>query len=159
MPVFVFSIFMTLVSLGATILIVMLIIKAVENARKARQEAFYKALDRGVYDVRLLGRTKGSGKASLGWGIFFVAVGLGIFFGLAANVDPTILRMGMPGALIPFFIGVGLIVFYFLARSASRDVERNGEPMRVLPKIGGSDEPIEVAKSATDGGEDRTAGV
>jgi len=149
MPVFVFSIMMTLISLGATILIVMMIFRAVEAGRRARREAFYKALDRGIYDVRLLGGKTGPRRAALGWGIFFVATGLGIFFGLAANVDPLVLRMGMPGALIPLFIGIGLIIFHYLSRSASKREEQNGEPVRI-PPVGGVEKPAGRIQDGTD---------
>ena len=153
MPVFAFSAFITIISLGALVLIVMLIVRGVTAVTRVRQEAFYKALDKGVYDYRLLGKPRGASTAPLGWGIFFVAVGLGIFLGLAANIDPMILRMGMPGALIPLFIGVGLIIFYYLSRSKVREAQENNRPV-TLPPEGGEDGPAHVHTVDSDGHEE-----
>ncbi len=123
-----------LLALSAAIVMLMLFIKAGERAQKRKQENFLKALENGVYDYRLLGKSKG-GNALLGWGIVFVALGLGILIGLGSMSDPTVLSEGgMTGSMIPLLIGVGMIVFYFVGRKLGNG--RTDQPV-VLEGEGG----------------------
>jgi preprotein translocase subunit YajC len=135
MPGMILAFMLTLVSLGAVVLILLLILQAQNRAATRRHEMFTKALESGVYDKRLLGESK-SGHAMLGWGIFFVAVGFGIMIALGSNPDPAVFRNGVGGSVIPLFIGIAMIVFYFIARKLSRGQEQNGMPI-VLDKENG----------------------
>lgn len=137
-----FGFLFTLVSLGAVVLMLVLIIQGQNRSEKRRQETFFKVLDSGVYDYRLLGKPK-RGHAMLGWGIVFVAIGLGVLIGLASMSDPIPLREGgVTGSMIPMLVGVGMIIFYFLSRKLSDG--KNGEPVvfdredgKVPPRIAG----------------------
>jgi hypothetical protein len=125
-----FAFLVTLICLGAFVLVVMLIVRGVNQRQRARQEMFNALLAKGVYDYRLLkGR---SGNASLGWGITFVAVGVAILIGLARMPDPMIVRHGAIGGFIPLFIGLGLIIFYVISNAARR-ASSNGEPIQLRP--------------------------
>jgi len=139
MPGMVFAFLTTIVSLGAVVLMLLIIIQSQNRAASRRQEMFNKALEAGVYDKRLLGKTK-SGHAMLGWGIFFVAVGFGIMIALGTNADPMIFRNGVGGAVIPIFIGVAMIVFYILAKRFDKSQLENGRPI-VLDKQNGEAPP------------------
>lgn len=137
MPRMILAFLITLVSLGAAVLMVLLVIQGLGRQAKRRQEVFLKTLESGVYDYRLLGKRK-RGHAILGWGIVFTATGLGILVGLASMTDPNVLRDGgLTGSLIPMFVGIGLIVFYFLVRKLGNGSTRNGEPV-MLDKEKGS---------------------
>ena len=52
---------------------------------------------------------------TLGWGIFFLAVALGILVAVASNVQ----IWGMAGLAL-LFGGIGLIIFYFVAARSER---------------------------------------
>lgn len=52
---------------------------------------------------------------TLGWGIFFLAVGLGIIVAVASNVQ----IWGIAGIAL-LFGGIGLIIFYFIAARTER---------------------------------------
>lgn len=52
---------------------------------------------------------------ALGWGIFFLAVGLGILAAVASNVQVW----GIAGIAL-LFSGIGLIIFYFVAARTER---------------------------------------
>lgn len=126
-----FAFLVTLICLGAFVLIVMLIVRSVNQRQRARQEMFNALLAKGVYDYRLLkGRT---GSASLGWGITFVAIGIAILIGLARMPDPMIVRHGAIGGFIPLFIGLGLIVYYVISNAMKRRANSNGEPIQLRP--------------------------
>ncbi len=137
-----FSFLITLVSVGALVLIVLLIVKSVEHSRRVRQEAFLKALEGGVYDCELLGRKRRS-VASLGWGITFIAVGLALLIGF---VSLGIIGDALIGALIPLFIGVGLTIFHVLVRRASLGTEANGEPISIAAK---GETPVTIKSDGT----------
>jgi hypothetical protein len=140
MPEMIIAFLMTVVGLGAALLMILLFLQAQNRAATRRQEAFYKALDAGVYDQRLLGKKK-RGHALLGWGIIFVAIGLGILIGLASMTDPDVLRDGgITGSMIPMLIGVGMIVFYYLGRKLSNGRNGNGQPVS-LDRENGSEPP------------------
>ncbi|MBD3347575.1 MAG: hypothetical protein GF400_00065 [Candidatus Eisenbacteria bacterium] len=128
MPQMVFAFLITLVNLAAVILILLIVIQAQNRAAKRRQEMFLKALESGVYDRKLLGKTKG-GHALLGWGIFFLFVGFAIMIALRFAPDPFIWRSGMAGAIIPIFIGLAMVVFYFIVRALTRSREQNDRPV------------------------------
>lgn len=132
MPGLIFAFLMTLISLGAVILIVMLGLQAERRKSTARQETIFKLLESGVYDPRLL-RPKKRGHAVLGWGIIIMTTGLGVLAGLAGNQDPAVLRNGLPGAMVPMFVGIGMIVFWIIVRRVSSGTKENGEPI-VLEK-------------------------
>jgi hypothetical protein len=134
MPVFVFSLIMALMSFGLTIVIVLLIVSAVTKRQRIRQEMFSKMLESGIYDPRLLRPTRQS-VAPLGWGIFFIAIGLALMIGLTVM---GIFTDGVVGALIPLFIGIGLVVYHMLARRSSADAAENDKPIRIEPKASGS---------------------
>jgi len=128
--VFAFAMVQTLVSLAATVLVVLIIAKAIERGGQRRHEAFLKVLEAGVYDRALL-KKKTRGHASLGWGIVFVAVGAGLFIGFAVL---GILSEAAIGAVIPLFMGIGLIVFHSVVRRAAGEEKENGEPIRLPGK-------------------------
>jgi len=134
MPVFVFSLIMAMLSFGLTIVIVLLIVSAVTKRQRIRQEMFSKMLERGIYDPRFLRPTRRS-VAPLGWGIFFIAVGIALIIGLTVM---GIFTEGVIGALIPLFIGAGLIVYYVLVQQRSVEESQNDKPIRVEPQGGGS---------------------
>ena len=140
MPGLIMAFLITVVTLGAVVLMLLLIIQSHNRAATRRQETFYKALEAGIYDQRLLSKKK-RGHALLGWGIILVAIGLGIFIGLGSMSDPNVLRDGgITGSMIPMLIGVGMIVFYYLGRKLSNGKETNGEPV-VLDREDGSVPP------------------
>jgi len=126
--VFVFPLLMTLISLAGAVVIIMLIVRGAMHGQNLRKQAFDAALARGVYDRGLLTK-KSKGVAPLGWGIFFVAIGVAMIIGFATL---GILGEGATGALIPLFVGIGLIIFYMLTRHL-REEERNGKPIEIPP--------------------------
>jgi len=132
MPGMVLAFLMTVVSLGAAVLMVLIFVQAQNRAAARKQEMFMKALEAGVYDKKLLGKTKG-GNALLGWGIFFVMLGFGIMIALGSAPDPLVFRNGIGGAVIPLFIGIAMIVFYSVSKKLSKGQEENGKPV-VLDK-------------------------
>jgi Domain of unknown function (DUF6249) len=128
--VFAFAMVQTFVSLAATILVVLIIAKAVERAGQRKHEAFLKVLEAGVYDRKLL-KAKTRGHGSLGWGIVFTAIGVGLFIGFAVL---GILKEGAIGALVPLFTGIGLIVFHSIVKRMASEEKENGEPVRLPGK-------------------------
>ena len=132
MPVFAFSLIMALLSFTLTIFIVMLIVRAVNRAQRIRQEMFAKVLESGIYDYRLL-RGRRRGVAPLGWGLFFIAVGVALIIGLTIM---GIFTEGAIGALIPFFIGLGLIIYYVLVKKQTAGEADNDKPIRFDVKVG-----------------------
>ena len=144
-PMAFFSFLVTLISLVACVLIVMLIVRSVQQGRVAREKAFRAALDRGVYDPKLIRSTSsgGSRAASLGWGIFFFMVGIALLIGLGTL---GVLADAALGGLIPLAIGVGLISFYIIMKRSQKDIEHNGDPIRFDPKVG---QPVEKSDGGT----------
>lgn len=132
MPVFVFSLIMALLSFSMTVIIVLLIVSAVTKRQRIRQEMFSKMLESGIYDPRLIRPTRRS-VAPLGWGIFFIAVGIALMIGLTVM---GIFTNGVVGALIPLFIGAGLIVYYVLVQKRTAEETENDKPIRIEPKAG-----------------------
>lgn len=121
------AVFTTLVVLGAAVVIVMLIVKAIAHKQKVRQETIRMMLDRGVYDYRLIyGKKKGY--ASLGWGIVFVAIGFGMLVGF---ISLGLIREGLMGSSIVLLLGVGLIVYHVMTRT-DRDAD-NEQPIIIKP--------------------------
>ena len=143
MPALIFAFLMTLVSLGAVVLIVVLGIQAEGRKAKVRQETFLKLLESGVYDYRLVRRKK-RGNGLLGWGIVFTALGLGIWVGLGSMEDPSIVRNGMTGAMIPFFVGIGMIVFWAIVRRVTKGSEENDKPVVLDERRGAPRPPTDV---------------
>lgn len=137
MPVFVFSLIMALMSFSLTIVIVLLIVSAVTKRQRIRQEMFTKMLESGIYDPRLL-RPMRRSVAPLGWGIFFIAVGIALIIGLTVM---GIFTDGVIGALIPLFAGAGLIVYYALVQRRTAEETQNDKPIRIDPKQSGSPPP------------------
>jgi hypothetical protein len=125
-----FSFLTALVSLGAGVLMIMLIMKGINRSQEIRQQTYIKTLEKGIYDYRLLGGKPSSGTAVLGWGIFFTAVGIALFFSFIAL---GILSEALAGALCPLFIGIGLIVYYGVRRKIVGDEKQNGEPVALSP--------------------------
>lgn len=130
-----FSFMTALVSLGASVLMVMLIVKGINRNQETRQQTYMKTLESGIYDYRLLGGKKSSGTAALGWGIFFASVGVALLFSFIAM---GILSDALAGALCPLFIGVGLIIYYGVRRKLVGDEKENGEPVTFSPKSEGT---------------------
>jgi len=140
MPEMVLAFLMTVVSLGAAVLMVLIFVQAQNRAAARKQEMFMKALDAGVYDRKLLGQKTKDGNALLGWGIFFVMLGFGIMIALGSAPDPMVFRNGIGGAVIPLFIGIAMIVFYSVSKKLSKGQEENGKPV-VLDKDEGKAPP------------------
>jgi len=134
MEMFAFSLIMGLLSFSATVIIVLLIVSAVTKRQRIRQEMFSKMLESGIYDPRLLRPTRRS-VAPLGWGIFFIAIGIALVIGLTVM---GIFTEGVVGALIPLFIGAGLIVYHTLVQRGAEGEAQNDKPIRIEPKAGGS---------------------
>jgi hypothetical protein len=132
MFMFFFSFLTTLVALGAGVLIVMLIVRGVNHGQNIRHEAYREALEKGVYDYRLLERPRRKrGAGSLGWGIVFVAIGIALLIGFLLL---GIFRESAIGGLIPLLVGAGLLLFHFVMRGrADEDLAINGEPVRFAP--------------------------
>lgn len=131
-PEILFGMTMSIISIGGTVIIIMLIVKAIENGRKTRERAFTAALEKGVYDPRILNPAPRAGAASLGWGIFFTMVGIALLigFGILGIAGDAAL-----GGLIPLAIGVGLIVFHVIMKRSAKDIAHNGEPIRFEAKV------------------------
>ncbi len=129
MEVFVFAFLNTVMALGAGVLIVMLIVRGVNHGQNVRHEAYREALEKGVYDYRLLERPKKKrGSASLGWGIVFVATGISLLIGFALL---GVFGDAAIGGLMPLLVGIGLILFHVIMRGrADEGVVANGEPVR-----------------------------
>jgi hypothetical protein len=124
--VYFFSFMMALVSIGGTVLMILIIMRGINRAQEARQQIYLRTLEKGVYDYRLIKGAPSKGLGALGWGIFFAAVGLALF---VSFIPMGILRQGLPGALIPFFIGVGLIIYYGIRKKVVTNIEQNGAPI------------------------------
>lgn len=132
-PEILFGMTMTLISIGGTVIIIMLIVRAIQNGRATRERAFKAALDRGIYDPRIMNpQPTGNGAASLGWGIFFAMVGVALLIGF---VILGIAGDAALGGLIPLAIGIGLIAFHILMKRGQKDIEHNGDPIRFDPAI------------------------
>ena len=127
-------------SFAMVVLVVLVVFKHASTESRRRQDAFNAALEKGVYDPALLGRGPvRRGTAPLGWGLFFVAVGLALFIGFAVM---GILGDALLGALVPLFIGLGLLLYHRLRGSQAADSEANGKPIQIAktdaPRPGGS---------------------
>ena len=130
--------FMTaLISIGAGVLIVLIIIRGVNRSEEIKQQTYMKTLEKGIYDYRLIGgkKKKSSGTAVLGWGIFFVSIGVALFISFIAL---GIIAEAMAGTLVPLFIGVGLIIYYAVRGRSVDEAEHNGEPVTFKPPTEGS---------------------
>ena len=139
---FMFFNFLTaLVSIGAGVLMIMIIMKGINRSQEIRQQTYQKTLENGIYDYRLIGGKKSSGTATLGWGIFFTAVGIALFFGFIAL---GILRDALTGSLVPFFVGIGLIIYYSIRRKTVGDEKQNGEPVTFGTPVGGTGESVKI---------------
>lgn len=141
-----FSFMMALISIGGTVLIIMVILRGINRAQEMRQQTYLKTLERGVYDYRLIQGPPSKGTGSLGWGIFFAAVGLALFISFIAM---GIIAEALPGALIPLFIGLGLIIYYLIRRRTTAEAERNGEPVTFGPPEGGEGPTVKVVGEDT----------
>jgi hypothetical protein len=135
-----FSFMMALISIGGGVLIIMIIMRGINRSQEIRQQTYMKTLEKGVYDYRLLGDKPSTGTATLGWGIFFAAVGLALFISF---IFLGIIGEALPGALIPLFMGIGLIIYYFARAKVAGDVQQNGKPVTFAPQSG--DAPVRVA--------------
>ncbi len=140
-PMFFFSFLTALVSIAGGVLIIMAIVKGINRSQEIRQQTYQKTLEKGIYDYRLIGGKKSSGTAALGWGIFFAAVGIALFFGFIAL---GILSEAMTGALVPFFIGLGLIIYYAIRRKTVTDEKQNAEPVTFSPPTGATGESVRI---------------
>jgi len=141
--VYAFFGFMTaLISIGAGVLIVMLIMKGIVRSQELRQQMYTKTLEKGIYDYRLIeGKQKSSGTAVLGWGICFTGIGIALFFSFIAL---GIIGNALAGSLVPLFIGLGLIIYYAIRRKIVGDEKQNGEPVTFSPPKGGADASVRV---------------
>ena len=136
-----FSFMMALISIGGTVLIIMVILKGINRSQEIRQQTYLKTLEKGVYDYRLIEGPRSKGMGSLGWGIFFAAVGLALLISFMAI---GIIGDALPGALIPLFIGLGLIVFYIVKKRTSSESEKNDQPVTFKPDAGADGPPVTV---------------
>jgi len=128
--------FMTaLISIGAGVLIVLIILRGINRSQEIRQQTYMKTLEKGIYDYRLIGGKKSTGTATLGWGILFTGVGIALFFSFIAL---GILGEALAGALCPFFIGIGLIIYYAIRRKIVGDEKENGQPVTFSAPADGS---------------------
>jgi hypothetical protein len=121
-----FSFMMALISIGGTVLIIMAIMRGINRSQEIKQQTYLKTLEKGVYDYRLIEGPRSKGTGTLGWGIFFAAVGIALFISF---IGLGIVGEALPGALIPLFIGLGLIIYYVIRKKVSGDSDRNGEPV------------------------------
>ncbi len=130
--------FMTaLISIGAGVLMVMLIVRGFMNADRTRKESFELALQKGIYDPTLIRpKKRPGGYAVLGWGIALLAIGLAEAIGFVAL---GIWSEAAIGALIPLFVGIGLIILHAIVKRNAVDVEKNGDPVQLVP---GVDPPV-----------------
>jgi len=119
--------FMTaLISIGAGVLMLMLIMKGINRSQEIRQQTYMKTLEKGIYDYRLIGGKKSTGTAVLGWGIVFTAIGAALFFSFMAL---GITAEAMAGSLVPMFMGIGLIIYYVVRSKTATEEKQNGEPV------------------------------
>ena len=135
---FMFFNFLTaLVSIAGGVLMIMLIMKGINRGQEIKQQTYMKTLEKGIYDYRLIGgkKKKSSGTAVLGWGIFFVSIGVALFISFIAL---GIIAEAMAGTLVPLFIGVGLIIYYAVRGRSVDEAEHNGEPVTFKPPTEGS---------------------
>ena len=95
--------FMTaLVSIGAGVLMVMLIVRGFVSADRTRKEAFELALQKGIYDPAIIRPAKKrGGNAALGWGIALLGIGLIIFHVIVKRNAVDIEENGKPVQLAP----------------------------------------------------------
>jgi hypothetical protein len=138
--VYMFFGFMTaVISIAGGVLIIMLIMRGINRAQEIQQQTYFKTLEKGVYDYRLIGGKPSRGTATLGWGIFFAMVGLALFISF---IFLGIISEAMPGALIPLFIGIGLIIYYIIRKSVAGEDLQNGEPVKFSAPTG---TPVSIA--------------
>ena len=122
-------------------IVVLIVFKHASTESKRKQEAFAAALERGVYDPKLLGQmpARRGGTAALGWGFVFTAIGLALFIGFLVM---GIMADAITGALVPLFMGVGLILYHRVRRSQAAEAGENGKPIQLAktdaPRPGGS---------------------
>lgn len=129
---YVFALTVIFISLGAMILMLLFFIKAGQKREEQKQETIRMMLERGVYDRELIHPTKKS-VAPLGWGIVFLATGMGMLIGFA---NLGILAQGAMGTAIVTFLGIALIVFYFVRRAIrAREANGSDKPI-ILPGAG-----------------------
>jgi len=138
---FFYSFLTALISIAGGVFMIMIIMKGINRSQEIRQQTYQKTLEKGIYDYRLIEGRKSSGTAALGWGIFFTAVGIALFFGFIAL---GILGEALTGSLVPFFVGLGLIIYYAIRRKIVGDEKQNGEPVTFGPPTGGTGESVRV---------------
>jgi len=136
-----FAFLTSLVSIAGGVFMIMFIMKGINRAQEIRQQTYQKTLDKGIYDYRLIEGKKSSGMATLGWGIFFVAVGIALLFSFIAL---GILSDALTGSLVPLFVGIGLIIYYAIRRKVVGDEKQNGEPVTFRPSASGTDASVRV---------------
>ena len=136
-----FSFLTALVSIAGGVLMIMLIMKGINRSQEIRQQTYQKTLEKGIYDYRLIEGKKSSGTAVLGWGIFFIGVGIALLFSFIAL---GIIDSALAGSLVPFFVGLGLIIYYAIRRKIVGDEKQNGEPVTFSPPKGGTDASVRV---------------
>ncbi len=137
-----FGFLTALVSIGAGVLMIMIIMKGINRSQEMRQQMYMKTLEKGVYDYRLIGGKKSSGTAVLGLGIFFAAVGIALFISF---IPLGVLNEAMTGSLVPFFVGLGLITYYVIRRKTVGDEKQNGAPVTFSPPTAGTGESVRIA--------------
>jgi hypothetical protein len=138
-----FSFMMALISIGGTVLIIMVILKGINRAQEIRQQTYLRTLEKGVYDYRLIQGPRSKGMGALGWGIFFAAVGLALFISF---IGLGIIGEALPGALIPLFIGLGLICYYVIRKKVAGESEKNGEPVTFNVEPGSKAPSVRIAE-------------
>jgi hypothetical protein len=138
---FFFSFLTATVSIAGGVMMIMFIMRGINRSQEIRQQTYQKTLEKGIYDYRLIAGKKSSGTAVLGWGIFFTAVGIALFFGFVAL---DILSDALTGSLVPFFVGLGLIIYYAIRRKIVGDEKQNGAPVTFSPPTGGTGESVRI---------------
>jgi hypothetical protein len=136
-----FAFLTSLVGIAGGVFMIMIIMKGINRSQEIRQQTYQKTLEKGIYDYRLIEGKKSSGTATLGWGIFFTAVGIALFISFIAL---GVLAEALTGALVPFFVGLGLIIYYAIRRKVVGDEKQNGAPVTFNPPTGRTGDPVRI---------------
>ncbi len=131
MGTFFFAFMTSLVSIGAGVFIIMLIVRGFMSRDQTRKESFELALQKGIYDPTLIHpRRRRGGNAALGWGIALLGIGIAQVIGF---ITLGIWNDAAIGALVPLFVGIGLIIFHVIVKRNAVNIEENGKPVQLAP--------------------------
>lgn len=104
---------------GGAIAITALVLKY--RARKLEHDEIMKSIEMGHEIPEINIRRKYSYLSDMRLGVFFTAVGVGIFLAGSMLIEPEVKAF----ALIPILVGVGFIVMSFVLKSVAEN-EKNG---------------------------------